>query len=144
MSSRTSKASEKSVAPRISEAEWKVMHTVWEIGPATLREIVDHLSADENTDWKPRTIQTLVRRLGEKGALTSEPTSSGREFCYSAAISRSECQQKESRSFLGRVFDGRLAPFIAGFVEQEKISQDEIDELRALLNRVEKSTPADK
>lgn len=120
------------------------MHTVWEIGPCTLREIVDHLSADESTDWKPRTIQTLVRRLGEKGALASESGSSGREFHYRAAISRSESQQKECRSFLGRVFDGRLAPFIAGFVEQEKISQDEIDELRALLNRVENNTPSDR
>ena len=144
MSSGLPNSSKKSPAPRISEAEWKVMHTVWEIGPATLREIVDHLSADDSTDWKPRTIQTLVRRLGDKGALRSEPTSSGREFRYHAALSRSECQQKESRSFLGRVFDGRLAPFIAGFVEDEKISQDEIDELRALLNRVENNTPADK
>ena len=144
MSSRTSSSSHKSSGPRISEAEWKVMHTVWEIGPATLREIVDHLSADDSTDWKPRTIQTLVRRLGDKGALSSEPTSSAREFRYQAAISRSECQQKESRSFLGRVFDGRLAPFIAGFVEREKISQDEIDELRALLNRAENNNPSDK
>lgn len=120
------------------------MHTVWEIGPATLREIVEHLSADADTDWKPRTIQTLVRRLGDKGALSSESATGGREFLYSAAISRAESQQKESRSFLGRVFDGRLAPFLAGFVESEKISEAEIEQLRALLNRAENAAGSPK
>ena len=116
--------------PRISDAEWKVMNAFWEGGPATLRVAVERL--DGGTDWKLRTVQTLIRRLVKKGALTMEEQ--GREFLYVPAVSQSDCQQDESRTFLGRVFDGRLVPFMAGMVENEDISRDEIDELRRMLD----------
>lgn len=120
--------------PSITDAEWKVMQVFWERGPSTLREAVEAL--ESGTDWKPRTVQTLIRRLVTKGALSVEEN--GREFRYAPAFSQSECQHDESRSFLGRVFDGRLVPFLAGMVEQESISRDEIDELRRLLDEAEK------
>ena len=116
--------------PHISDAEWKVMNAFWEGGPATLREAVDRLGNE--TDWKLRTVQTLIRRLVKKGALSVEEQ--GREFRYAPAVAQVDCQQDESRSFLGRVFDGRLVPFMAGMVENEDISRDEIDELRRLLD----------
>ena len=117
--------------PRITDAEWKVMAVFWERDEsATLREVVEGL--DGGPDWKLRTVQTLIRRLVKKGALTVEEK--GREFRYSAAVSQADCQQDESRSFLGRVFEGRLVPFMAGMVENEEISRDEIEELRRILD----------
>lgn len=120
--------------PSISDAEWKVMNVFWEKGTAGLRDVVEALEGE--SDWKPRTVQTLIRRLVNKGALSVEEV--GREFRYAPAYSQGECQLDESRSFLGRVFDGRLVPFLAGMVENERIDGEEIEELRRLLDEAEK------
>jgi BlaI family penicillinase repressor len=120
--------------PNISEAEWKVMQVLWRLGSASLREIVEGVG--EGSRWKPRTVQTLVRRLVGKGAVAAKEK--GREFVYSPIFSQAECQHDESRSFLGRVFEGRLVPFLAGMVEKEAVSPEEIDELRRLLDDAER------
>jgi BlaI family penicillinase repressor len=120
--------------PSITDAEWKVMIVFWERGPSTLREVVETLG--EGAGWKPRTVQTLMRRLVTKGALSVEEL--GREFRYAPVFSQSDCQLDESRSFLGRVFEGRLVPFFAGMVESEEIPRDEIEALRRLLDEAEK------
>ena len=127
----TRKTEKRPVPPSITDAEWKVMLAFWERGDLNLREVVEALAA--GTDWKLRTVQTLIRRLVSKGALSVEEK--GRDFRYSAAFSQAECQHDESRSFLGRVFEGRLVPFMAGMVENEEISHEEINELRQLLDQ---------
>lgn len=109
------------------------MQVFWERGELGLREVVDALEGE--THWKPRTVQSLIRRLVAKGALRAQEQ--GRDFRYSACFTQAECQQDESRTFLGRVFDGRLVPFLAGMVENEAISREEIDELRRLLDEAE-------
>ncbi len=121
--------------PSITDAEWKVMQVFWERGASNLREVIEALETE--SDWKPRTVQSLVRRLVTKGAL-AVVEENGREFRYAASFSQADCQHDESRSFLGRVFDGRLVPFLAGMVEKEAISRNEIDELRRLLDEAEK------
>ena len=77
-----------------------------------------------------------MRRLVTKGALSVEEL--GREFRYAPVFSQSDCQLDESRSFLGRVFEGRLVPFFAGMVESEESPRDEIEALRRLLDEAEK------
>lgn len=130
---RPSKSKSRPAPPAISEAEWRVMQVFWERGELGLREVVDALEGE--THWKPRTVQSLIRRLVAKGALRAQEQ--GRDFRYSACFTQAECQQDESRTFLGRVFDGRLVPFLAGMVENEAISREEIDELRRLLDEAE-------
>lgn len=123
-------------APKITEAEWTVMRVFWQLGEASLGDVVRAL--EDQLDWKPRTVQSLMRRLVEKGALISE--SQGRDFRYRPAFTQDECQLDEGKTFLQRVFDGRLTPFVAAMVEKEEISRDEIRELRALLDEAEKKT----
>jgi BlaI family penicillinase repressor len=123
--------------PRISESEWTVMKSFWQLGPMGVADAVKSLEGVLH--WKPRTVQTLIRRLVEKGALRVE--SLGRDFRYHPAVSQEECQRDEGRSFLRRVFDGRLAPFVAGMVEREEVSRDELQALRQLLDEAE-SRPA--
>src|SRR6056300_1332383 len=96
--------------PRISDAEWTVMRVFWEFGEHSVGKAIERLVGQ--TDWKPRTIQTLVRRLEENG---------GRGFLYAPAVAEAECEHAASRSFLGRVFGGELVPFLANFVERESL-----------------------
>jgi BlaI family penicillinase repressor len=123
--------------PRISESEWTVMKCFWSHGAMGMGEVVKAL--DGVLHWKPRTVQTLIRRLVEKGALRVE--SLGRDFRYHPAVSQEDCQRDESRSFLLRVFDGRLAPFVAAMVDRQEVSRDELQALRQLLDEAE-SRPA--
>jgi len=121
-------------APKISDAEWTVMKVLWDKGASTVAEVVKALEG--RLHWKPRTVQTLIRRLAEKGALAVETI--GREFRYSPAVDQQHCQRDESRSFLARVFDGRLTPFVAGLVEREEVSKDDLTALRQMLAEAEK------
>ena len=54
--------------PQISEAEYEVMKIVWKYAPISTNEITDRLV--KTTSWSPKTIQTLIKRLVTKGALT--------------------------------------------------------------------------
>jgi BlaI family penicillinase repressor len=121
-------------APKISDAEWTVMKVLWERGNSTLAEVVKDLEG--RLHWKPRTVQSLIRRLADKGALAVE--TSGREFRYSPAVDQDQCQHEESRSFLDRVFNGRLTPFVAGMIERDDVTKDDLAALREMLNQAEK------
>mgnify|MGYP003124680144 CR=1 FL=1 len=121
----------KNEIPRISDAEWQVMREFWARGEATASDVVAALEPD--TDWKPKTIQTLIRRLTQKGALGFEKV--GREYLYRPLVDEKSCEQAVSEQFLDRVFDGRLAPFLANFVESNRFSREEINELKRMLDQ---------
>ena len=75
-----------SVLPRISDAEIDVMEIVWNDNPIGTNEITDRLTGDG--ERSPKTIQTLIRRLVDKGALSAEKR--GRQFYYTPAIDRDD------------------------------------------------------
>jgi BlaI family penicillinase repressor len=76
-------------------------------------------------------VQSLINRLVGKGALTFEQH--GREYIYRAAVEESRCVHEASRTFVDRVFSGKLAPLLACFLDREKISKGELEEIRKLI-----------
>ncbi|MBI3415592.1 MAG: BlaI/MecI/CopY family transcriptional regulator [Verrucomicrobia bacterium] len=116
--------------PQISDAEWTVMKIIWQQSPISTSQVVQAL--ENRIHWKPKTIHTLLSRLVQKGALTFEKQ--GREYLFRPLVDARHCVHEASRSFLNRVFDGELAPFLAGFLEREKLSRAEIAELRRILD----------
>ena len=116
--------------PQISQAELVVMRAVWNQSPATAKQVVQALR--DRTHWKPKTIHTLLSRLRRKGALTH--TRQGREYLFHPLVAAADYAHEASRSFLGRVFGGEIAPFLACFLEREELSAGEIQELRRLLD----------
>ena len=116
-------------SPRISDAEWKVMKAVWKLGVATARQVVEALK--DETDWKPKTIHTLLSRLVQKGAVRSEK--SEREYIFKPGVAEQDYRLAASRSFLDKVFDGEVAPFLACFLQREKLTRQEIEELKRIL-----------
>jgi len=117
--------------PQISEAELEVMKILWEVGQATSSQIIDRLS--ETTEWKPKTIQTLISRLVAKGAIKPESTGS-KAFLYLPLVGEEEFKALASKSFLQKVFDGSLNLMVASFIKEEKISKEEIQSLKKLLD----------
>ena len=119
------------MAKRISEAEWQVMKVLWAQSPATANEVVEQLA--ESTDWKPKTIKTLLNRLVKKEALGFEKK--GRTYHYKPLVSEEECVSAESRSFVERVYGGSLAPMLANLFEDAELSKNEIKELKRILDK---------
>lgn len=115
----------------ISEAEWAVMKVLWQKSPATANEIVDKLSSTK--PWKPKTVRTLINRLGAKKIITYDK--SGREYLYKPLISEADCIRKETRSFLARAGTAALKPILAAFIEEQKLSKKEIEQLKDILDR---------
>lgn len=116
--------------PKISEAEWEVMKIVWSrTSPCTANEIVDALVGI--ADWKPNTVKTLITRLVKKRALGYEEER--RMYLYYPLVSEDKCVKAETHSFVKRVFGGALKPMIVTFLQDEKLSQNEIEELKQLL-----------
>jgi len=115
--------------PQISEAEFEVMKIVWKYAPISTNEITEKLL--QTTSWSPKTIQTLIKRLVNKGALTYEKQS--RMFVYTPIIKESEYIGQESNSFLNRYYDGNITTMLSAYIENDKLSESELDTLRALL-----------
>lgn len=117
--------------PQISEAEWEVMKVVWDGGPLSAGEVVGRVAGEHS--WAPRTIKTLLHRLVRKGAVAVEVD--GRRYLYRAKVNRQACVRKESRSFLSRVFNGAVAPAVLHFIEQGRLTPQEVRQLRDTLDR---------
>jgi BlaI family penicillinase repressor len=115
---------------KISDAEWLVMKVIWQESPLTASSVIEQLKPE--TDWSPKTIQTLISRLVKKGALGVKKDDVLNE--YYPLISKEECMQKETNTFLQKVYDGSLQVLIANFVNTENLSSKEIEELKCLLN----------
>lgn len=119
----------KQAAPSISDAEWVVMAEFWKLGEATAKQVIGELEGRQR--WKPKTVQTLVNRLVQKGALEFRKV--GREHVYRPRFTEAQCVHEVSKSFVDRVFKGRLAPLLACFLEREECSKEQIEEMRQLL-----------
>lgn len=119
--------------PNISDAEWQVMKVLWEKSPLTSTEIIDSLKKD--TTWSPKTIHTLISRLVKKEALRVDKESALNK--YYPLVTEEECRRVETKSFVKKVYDGSLKLLLANFIKEEKLSPEEIDELRRLLDEKE-------
>lgn len=115
--------------PQISEAELKVMKIVWEHAPISTNDITERLTV--STSWSPKTIQTLIKRLVTKRVLSYEKQ--GRVFVYTPLVSEKDYVSQESRSFLQRFYDGHISSMLSAYIQEEKLSKDDLDELRSLL-----------
>ncbi len=115
---------------QISEAESAVMEVLWRSpSPMTSEDVVSALMATH--DWQEPTIKTLLNRLLNKGAISAERE--GRRYRYLPVLKREAWLSDESGSLLDRLFGGRVAPLVAHFSEQQKLSKKDIAELRKLI-----------
>lgn len=120
--------------PKISEAEWIVMKLIWEKKTITSSQIVEIIKKDKS--WNHRTIKTLINRLLKKEVIGF--TKKGRIYHYFPRVKKSECIIDECQSFVNRIFDGALSPMIAALISEQKLSADEINELKDLLDSKKK------
>lgn len=117
---------------QISPAELEIMKVLWRKPGLGASEIADAL--EDSQDWNIRTIKTLLSRLVEKGALATEQD--GRRFLYRPLIEKGTYQKKAASQFVDRLFGGKAAPLIAHLADARGLSDEDIEELEALLGRL--------
>ena len=112
---------------KISDAELEILEALWTAGEAlNANEIRMRLT--QKKDWERTTVLTLIRRLLDKGVIAQEK----REvYYYSPLVDRNDYVKEETKSFLDKFFKGSAKNLAAALIEDENLSRDDIEELRA-------------
>ena len=114
---------------RISGAESLVMVALWRRAPLTAEEIFAEVGQAQG--WAEATLKTLLNRLLNKSVVSAEKD--GRRYLYRPLVARDEYVEAESQGLLDRLFDGRLAPLVSHFSERQKLSAQDIADLKRLI-----------
>lgn len=114
----------------ITDAELEIMKVLWENGELTLNEIVELLSKEEEKNKS--TIKTLLYRLIDKGSVKSI-TKGKRENTYKATIKKKEYLERENETFLKKLYNGSTNKLLLNFVEEEKITKKDLEDLLTLI-----------
>ncbi len=118
-------------APNITDAEWEVMKLIWNNNPSTSEQIISALSP--KMGWSAQTIKTLINRLLKKGIIDFEKE--GRIYKYYPLILKEDYIRTENRSFLEKVYDGALSMLVSNFLEEESLSENEIEKIQKILEK---------
>jgi len=119
--------------PKISDAEWEVMKVLWTNSGLTANEIIKSLEA--GTHWSPKTVRTLINRLVEKKAIGYNQE--GRVYSYYPLVREEDCVRFETQTFIKRIYDGALKPMLVNFLKDEKLSKEDIAEVKNILDQRE-------
>ncbi|MBJ9990830.1 BlaI/MecI/CopY family transcriptional regulator [Paenibacillus favisporus] len=122
-------------SPHITEAESEVMKLLWQKEPMSASEIISELT--QQMQWSDQTVKTFLNRLHKKKAIRFEK--SGRNYLYYPLVSHDEYLKAENRSFLNRVYKGAVGMLCAKFLEEEALSEKDIEELQQILENKKKS-----
>ena len=111
---------------KLCDSEYRFMVLVWEAAPVRSGELVR--LAGEHLGWKKSTTYTVIRKLSERGFLKNE------DSVVSPLVSKDRCQAVESDYFVNRTFGGSLPKFLAAFLGDKKISDEEAREIQRLID----------
>ena len=119
------------MSERISEGEHAIMEALWAESPLGAAEVAERV-ADRN--WNERTVKTMLGRLLSKGVLSH--VEDGRRYLYRPAVERDDYVARESGRLVDRLFGGRATPLVAHLAGQNRLSDEDIAGLEALLKEL--------
>lgn len=118
----------------MGNAELEVLKTLWDKGPATVRQVLKHLH-DGGRHVAYTTAQTLLTRLEQKGFVKSDK--SDLAFVYRARLSRDRVTRSRLRALLTQLYDGAAGPLVLQLIRTEEFTSDEIEELQKMIERLD-------
>ncbi|MDO4903014.1 MAG: CopY/TcrY family copper transport repressor [Limosilactobacillus sp.] len=122
---------------QISSAEWQVMRIIWTLGSSTSAEITTLLQ--KKVDWKAATIKTLLGRLVDKGALSTEKE--GRGYRYFPEISEQDAMFQSADDLFDSICERQVGPALHHVIQHATLSKENIEDLRHLLEEKIKTAP---
>ena len=118
----------------LGKAELEVLRALWDLGPANVRGVLEHLH-ERGRMVAYTTVQTMLGRLEQKGYVGSDK--SGQAFVYRAKVTRERFSQSRLKSLLDQLYDGAAGTLALQLLRNEKLSPTEIDELRKLIDEMD-------
>jgi BlaI family penicillinase repressor len=117
--------------PALTEAEWAIIDVVWREQPCAAGTVQEALEGSHG--WAYSTVKTTMDRMVAKGLLATHAIRNLN--LYTSQVSRDEARRSELKQCLRRAFDGALTPMIQFLIEQEELSDAELQELRNLIRK---------
>jgi BlaI family transcriptional regulator, penicillinase repressor len=115
----------------LTEAEWAIMKVVWEHQPCAAGTVQEALVTKKG--WAYSTVKTTMDRMVDKGLLKINKVRNLQLF--TSQINRTQAAKGEFAKMLSRAFDGALAPMVQFLVDNEKLSEKQVKELRDIVNK---------
>ncbi len=116
---------------RLGRLELRIMNVVWDKGQATVHDVKDVISRGRKPAYS--TILTMMRKLEAKGYLSHDVDD--RTYVYRPTISRQTVRQGVIGDLLDRLFEGSPLLLLNSLVEQNRISEKELCEIRKLISK---------
>lgn len=110
---------------KFHEAEWKFLSIIWDMEPVNSTELMK--KSNEVLGWKKSTTYTMIKKLSERGIIKSE------NAIVRAIIKKEDAQRYESEAVVKKAFDNSFPAFVTAFLGNKKISREEADELKKLI-----------
>ena len=112
---------------KLNNSELKIMTILWEKGEQPAKEV--SLEAAARYGWNKNTTYTILKGLAEKGYIRREEPN----FRCVPALDREAVQRSETKGLIDRLFGGSPASFLSAFFEQEEISDDQLEEIKRII-----------
>lgn len=112
---------------KLCDSDYRFMMVVWEHAPVNSGRLVK--LCDEILGWKKSTTYTTIKKLSEKGYIKNENAT------VTVLIEKERVQTDESEYFVKRTFGGSLPQFLTAFLGGKKISAEEAEKIKALIDR---------
>ena len=112
--------------PKIFESEYRFCLILWEHEPVNSTKLVE--LCREKLGWSKATTYTVIRRLAERGVLVNENT------IVRTLITKEEAQASRVEEMVEETFQGDLPAFIAAFARGRKLSRQEAEQLKAMID----------
>ena len=116
----------------MSDSENKIMEYLWNNNQGKyFNEIMEYLNVTYQKDWKKQTVNTFIKRLIDKGLVTSENIGGGK--LYFSVVNREEYKKGEAKSFLNEFYQGSVYTFLSALSGGKSIDEKTAEELRNML-----------
>jgi len=120
----------------LSPAELEVLRVMWDIGPATVRQVLDALT-ERGKDWAYTTVLTFMTRMEQKGLVRSDKT--GMAYVYRAAVTRNRVRKDRIKSLVEELYDGAAGPMVLQLLKSQHLNRDDIEALQKLIDELDEN-----
>lgn len=118
----------------ITKSEQKILKLLWDEGSLSILQITERLG--DATGWSKYAIISFLKRMETKNLVAYE--TKGRTKYYYALSEKDNIAKEERTSFLRNFYNGKLGLMISAMAEDNSLSQEDIEDLRELLDKLQK------
>jgi len=120
----------------LSPAELEVLRVMWDIGPATVRQVLDALT-ERGKGWAYTTVLTFMTRMEQKGLVRSDKT--GMAYVYRPAVTRNRVRKDRIKSLVEELYDGAAGPMVLQLLKSQQLNRDDIEALQKLIDELDEN-----